>query len=101
MYHNFLGPSGLQGTHMDTLKPKKFKIDNIHCQRGFFTFWAILAHSVAPPAPRGTTGLQSFLQEEILIRYILLTIRENYSSTFRQNSKNLNPMTYFTPGKVQ
>ena len=31
MYHDFLGPSGLQGTHMD--KTKKFKIDNIHCVR--------------------------------------------------------------------
>ena len=26
-------------------------------REGFFTFWAILAHSVAPPAPPGTTPL--------------------------------------------
>ena len=49
MYHDFLGPRGLQGTHMDTSKPKKFKNDNIHYERGgFFTFFAILAHSVPP-----------------------------------------------------
>ena len=47
MYHDFLGPSGLQGTHMDTLKPKKSKLLTFTVKGGFFTFWAILAHSAA------------------------------------------------------
>ena len=45
MYYNFLGPKGLQGTHMDILKPKKSKSMTFTVREGFFTFWAILAHS--------------------------------------------------------
>ena len=45
MYHDFLGPRGLQGTHMDTLKPKHSKSRTFTVRGGFFTFWAILAHS--------------------------------------------------------
>ena len=48
MYHDFLGPRGLQGTHMDTLKPKKSKWITFTVWEGFFTFWAILAHSACP-----------------------------------------------------
>ena len=33
---------------MDTLKPKKSKLITITVRGGFFTFWAILAHSEAP-----------------------------------------------------
>ena len=47
MYHDFLGPRGLQGTHMDTLKPKNSKLITFTVRGGFFTFWAILAHSMA------------------------------------------------------
>jgi hypothetical protein len=46
MYHAFLGPRGLQGTHMDTLKSKNSKSITFTVRGGFFTFWAILAHSV-------------------------------------------------------
>ena len=49
MYHDFLGPRGLQGTHMDTLKPKNSKSITFTVRGGFFTFWAILAHSVPYP----------------------------------------------------
>ena len=37
---------GIQGTHMDTLKPKNSKLITFTVREGFFTFWAILAHSV-------------------------------------------------------
>ena len=40
-----------QGTPKDPyryIKTKKIKIGNIHCERGFFTFWTIMAHSVTP-----------------------------------------------------
>ena len=47
MYHDFLGPRGLQGTHMDTLKPKNSKLITFTVREGFFTFWAILAHSAS------------------------------------------------------
>ena len=47
MYHDFLGPRGLQGTHMDSLKPKNSKSITFTVREGFFTFWAILAHSAA------------------------------------------------------
>ena len=47
MYHDFLGPRGLQETHMDTLKPKNSKSIIFTVKEGFFTFWAILAHSAA------------------------------------------------------
>jgi hypothetical protein len=47
MYRVFLGPRGLQQTHMDTLTPKKSKSITFTVRGGFFTFWAILAHSVA------------------------------------------------------
>ena len=42
----------LQGTHMDTLKPKNSKsiTFTMTMREGFFTFWAILSHS----APTGT-----------------------------------------------
>ena len=50
MYHDVLGPRGLQGTHMDTLKPKESKSITFTVRGGFFTFWLILAHS-APPLP--------------------------------------------------
>ena len=46
MYHDFLGPRGLQGTHMDTLKPKEIKSMTFTLRGGFFTFWAIVAHCV-------------------------------------------------------
>ena len=36
-----------KGTPRATLKTKEFKIDNIHCERGFVYIWAILAHSAA------------------------------------------------------
>ena len=49
MYHDFLGPKGLQGTHMGTLKPKNSKLITFTVRGGFFTFWAILAHSASPP----------------------------------------------------
>ena len=46
MYHDFLGPRGLQETHMDTyIKIKKINIDNIHCERvslHFGRFWPIV-----------------------------------------------------------
>ena len=45
MYHNFLGPRGLRGNRMDTLKPKNSKLITFTERGGFFTFWAILAHS--------------------------------------------------------
>ena len=49
MYHEFLRPRGLQDTHMDTLKPKiNKKSIAFTVKEGFFTFWVILAHSVAP-----------------------------------------------------
>ena len=49
MYHNFLGPRGLQETHMDTfIKNKNSKSMTFTVRWGFFTFWAILAHSVTP-----------------------------------------------------
>ena len=41
-----LGPRGLQGTHMGTLKPKNSKSITFTVRGGFFTFWASLAHSV-------------------------------------------------------
>ena len=47
MYHDFLGPRGLQGTHMDTLKPKKSKSIAFTVRGGFFTSWAILAMAMA------------------------------------------------------
>jgi hypothetical protein len=46
---------GLQGTHMDTLKPKSSKSIKFTVGGGFFTFWAILAHSVTL-ANTGTTN---------------------------------------------
>ena len=49
MYHDFWGPKGLQGTHMDTLKPKNSKSITFTEKGGFFTFWAILAHSAPWP----------------------------------------------------
>ena len=52
MYHDFFGPRGLQGTHMDTLKPKNSKSITFTVREGFFTFWAILAHY----APRAHPG---------------------------------------------
>ena len=42
---------GLQGTHMDTLKPKSSKSITYAVKESFFTFWAILAHSAAPHEP--------------------------------------------------
>ena len=49
MYHDFLGPRGLQGSHGYI----KIKIENENIQReGFFTFLAILDHS-APPGGFG------------------------------------------------
>ena len=45
MYHDFLGPRGLQGTHMDT--KEKSKSITFTVRGGFFTFWAILAQSGA------------------------------------------------------
>ena len=36
---------------MDILKPKNSKLITFTVREGFFTFWAILAHS-APPPPR-------------------------------------------------
>ena len=44
----FLGPTGLQGTHMDTLKPKNSKLIRFTVRGCFFTFWAMLDHSVPP-----------------------------------------------------
>ena len=38
---------GLQETHMDTLKSKTSKLRTFTLRVGFFTFWTILAHSVA------------------------------------------------------
>ena len=43
-----LGRKGLQGIHIDTLKPKNSKSITFTVRGGFFTFWASLAHSVAP-----------------------------------------------------
>ena len=43
----FWDQGGLQGTHMDTLKPKDLKSITFTVRGGFFTFLAILAHSVA------------------------------------------------------
>ena len=58
MYHDFLGPRRLQGTHMNTLKPKKFKIDNIHCEKGvslhFGQSWPIVCPGT-PGTPRDDT----------------------------------------------
>ena len=48
MYHDFLGPQGLQGTHMDTLKPKNSKSMTFTVGESFFTFWAILANGGTP-----------------------------------------------------
>ena len=47
MHYDFWEPRGLLGTHMDTLKPKNSKSIKFTERGGFFTFWAILAHSVA------------------------------------------------------
>ena len=47
MYHDFLGPGGLQETHIGYIKAKKkSKSITFTVRGGFFTFWAILAHSV-------------------------------------------------------
>ena len=51
MYHDFLGPRELQGTHMDTSKPKKLKSITFTVRGSFFTFWVILAQNV-PWHPR-------------------------------------------------
>ena len=60
MYHAFLGQRGLQGL-MDTLKPKKLKPITFTVRGGFFTFWAILAHSAACAVERlGHAGAQWF-----------------------------------------
>ena len=62
MYHDFLGPRGLKGTYMDTLKPKNSKLITFTVREDFFTFWAILAHSMpdwiltASPVPGQNTG---------------------------------------------
>ena len=63
---------GLQGTQMDTLKPKNSKLTTFTVRGGFFTFLAILAHSAAlrlycsalekksaRPQARFTMGLKS------------------------------------------
>jgi hypothetical protein len=50
MYHDFLGPRGLQGTHMNTLNPKNLKSITFTVREGFFTLLAILAHSAAAKA---------------------------------------------------
>ena len=47
MYHDFLKPRELQGIHMDTLKTKKSKSITFTVRGGFFTCWAILAHSAS------------------------------------------------------
>ena len=62
MYHDFLGPRRLQGTHMDALKPRNSKSITFTVRGGFFTFWAILAHSASGggsscPAIKITTSL--------------------------------------------
>ena len=48
MHYDFLGPRGLQGTQMDTLKHKHFKTDDIHCERGFLYILGDPGPSVAP-----------------------------------------------------
>ena len=42
---------------MDTLNPKNSRSITFTVRDDFFTFWGILAHSVAPLAPPGTTPL--------------------------------------------
>ena len=44
-----------KGTPRATLKTKEFKIDNIHCERGFLYNWAILAHSAAAAVAAAAT----------------------------------------------
>ena len=58
MYYDFLGPRGLQGTHMDTLKTKNSKSITFTVRGGFFTFWTILAHSVAGPVNSSQENLK-------------------------------------------
>ena len=62
MYHDFLGPRGLQRTHMDTLKPKIFKIDNIHCERGFL-------YILGDPGPQ--------CAGPFLMNFSLMTVKSN------------------------
>ena len=57
MHCDFLGPDGLQETHMDAFKPFNSKLVTLTMRGGFFTKFSALAHGVAPPAPPGTTGL--------------------------------------------
>ena len=45
-------PRELQGTHIGTSKPKNSKSITFTVRGGFFTFWAILAHS----GPAGRPG---------------------------------------------
>ena len=65
MYRYFLGPRELQGTHKNTLKPKKSKLVTFTLRGGFFTFWAILAHS-APPASAGACNACTIANQSTL-----------------------------------
>ena len=67
MHYDFLGPTGLQGTHMDTLKLKNSKSIIFTVRGCFFTFLAILAHS----APR-RTGLKLHVLQTFGIKYVSL-----------------------------
>ena len=73
MYHDFLGPRGLQGTHMDTLKPKNSKLITFTVRGCFFTFWAILAHSAA-------FDFDPIKELALLWSSSLSTLRSTYSS---------------------
>ena len=57
MYRDFLRPRELQGTHMDTLKPKNSKSKKCSVWEDFFTFWAILAHSGAWCTPESSRSV--------------------------------------------
>ena len=60
MYHDFLGP-----IWMDTLKSKNSKSMTFTLRGGFFTFWAILAHS-APPASAGACNACTIANQSTL-----------------------------------
>ena len=66
------------------IKTKKFKIDNIHCERGFFTFWAILALSAAR---RITTCPPSFRKPLTLLLY--MKDRKPFFPMIKASQKNL------------
>ena len=63
MCNDFWGPRGFQETNMDTLKPKNSKLITFTVRGGFFTFWVILAHSVAYHIVGGHMYVQAVIKD--------------------------------------